>query len=245
MKLYQISFLFWVSLALSAPCLHAQTGAPVESVNVFEDNKYTPSPSKSKEVDEDERPAWALKFSPTLLTRGELPVFVERRLSARYGLEAAIGITFEDYFKETVFQGKPLLQQMPNENKLSGITAKFSLHYFTGKGKPGPLYLAPEIDFKNYRKDVHGVFLGSDGRYASGALRDQQIYTDFKAVLGYQTPEQFERDFFFDWFIGLGLRLGSENNVSYDEQNASVIRLKHVNVISPVLSVGVKLGFGL
>jgi hypothetical protein len=243
MKHYHISFLFWVSFSLSALRVHAQ--APVESVNVFEDNKYSASPVKSKEEDEEERPAWTLKFSPTLLIRGELPVFVERKLSARYGLEGALGITFEDFFKEVIFQSKPLLQQLPNENKLSGITAKISLHCFTGRGKPGPLYLAPEIDFKNYRKDVHGVFVGANGRYASGALRDEQIYTDIKAVLGYQTPQQFERDFFFDWFIGLGLRLGTENNVMNDELNANVIKIKHVNVLSPVLSVGVKLGFGL
>ena len=243
MNILRLPFLLGYLLTLAGAGLHAQTTAPLERVNVFPDVVHPSPPVIKKE--ENERPVWSLKFSPTLLVRGELPLFVEHKMSDRYGLEAALGITFEDYFKETLFQSRSQLRGQPDQNKLSGITAKLSLHCYTGKGIAGPLYLAPEIDFKNYRKDVHGVFLGADGRYTSGLLRDQQIYTDVKAVLGYQTTELFDRDFFFDWFIGIGLRMGSENNVVNDEQNASVIRLKHVNVLSPVLSLGVKLGFGL
>ncbi len=187
---------------------------------------------------------WAVKCNPVVLFRGEVPVYLERRLSRIFSLEAALGMTFEDFFKTSVVQGKPLFPKDPNVNYLSGFTGKLSFRYFPRGGALSGLYISPEIDFKNYRKDVSGVYLGSDARYASGKLRDQQNYMDLKALVGFQKTDEISHDFYFDWYLGAGLRAGYEDNVVADEKNANVIKVNHSDVLSPLITLGVKIGLG-
>ena len=239
-------YCFWLFMGLAVNLFSQNPVPAIERITVF--GEYHPPvsapPVQTTETEESIRPAWILKFSPTLLSRGELPVFIERRISSRCGIEVAAGITFQDFLKQTFFPNQPVLQANQIEEKLSGIVAKLSFHYYLGKSAPSELYCAPQIEFKNYRKDVHGVYF-ENGRYAAGKVRDQQTYMDIKAMLGYQPTEEFERDFFFDWFIGAGLRLGSEDNVIADERNSNIIKLHHVNVLRPVITAGVKLSLGL
>ncbi|HEV7231294.1 MAG TPA: hypothetical protein VGO45_08200 [Bacteroidia bacterium] len=233
-------------LSGDSPSLYSQNGSSgYERVNVFGEQHISSQSRKPGETIEPVMPSWDVKFCPTALVRGEVPIYCEHRLSNRYSIEAALGITFEDYFRENILEGKPLFPKPANEDRLSGITSRLGLRYFFRKRAPSGMYLSPELEYKNYRKDVHGVYLDSDGRYTSGKLRDQQSYSELKVLLGFQNTENYEHDFLFDWFVGFGLRAGAEDNVSIDELNAGVIKNRHVNVLAPVLSFGLKLGLGL
>jgi hypothetical protein len=74
---------------------------------------------------------------------------------------------------------------------------------------------------------------------------DQQKYYDIKALAGWQNVNTLENDFSFDWYVGIGLRVGHEDNVGPDQDNASVIKINSVQVISPLFTVGIKVGLGL
>jgi hypothetical protein len=215
----------------------------IDRVNVFSD-QHAPEVSAADSDPVVSSASWAIKANPIVLFRGEVPVYIERRLNRNFSMEAALGVTFEDFFKESVLQGKSIFQKDPNVDKLSGVTSKLALRYYPRHNALSDLYISPEIDFKNYRKDVSGVYMGADGRYTSGKLRDKQAYADFKAIVGFQNTDEFNSDFYTDWYLGVGLRLGAEDNVVTDELNATVIKVKHADILSPVITVGVKIGLG-
>jgi hypothetical protein len=250
MKTYSKPVVLISLLLLCGGLIPAQTNGAgdwrslkVDKVNVFGDQQPA-QPAVSVVEPVTNSLSWAIKCNPTVLFRGELPVYFERRLNKSFSMEAAVGVTFEDFLKESVIQGKSIFQKDPNVDKLSGITSKLALRYFPRHNAFSDLYVSPEVDFKNYRKDVSGVYMGADNRYTSGKLRDKQVYVDFKAILGFQNTDEFNNEFYTDWYVGIGLRVGTEDNVVADELNANVIQSKHVNVLTPVLTVGVKIGLG-
>jgi hypothetical protein len=207
-----------------------------------------PSVQKGKESSFQSRPEpklkWAAKLNPIVLSRGELPVYIERRLNSSFSAELGAGITFRDFFKETILEGKPLFQKDPTVDNLSGLTGKLALRYFPFHSAFSGIYLSPEADAKNYRKDVNGVYMGSDGRYTEGKLRDQQKYLDLKGVVGFQNTDDYGNDFYLDWYLGIGVRMGTEDNVVPDEKNANVIKSTHANIMIPIISLGLKIGLG-
>jgi hypothetical protein len=248
MKL-KIGLSFFVSfLFLNGQILLAQTNSTADSMRLEHVDVFSTGTDLAGRLPRSSRPEvmtrWILKCNPVALGRGQLPVYVERRIHAKYSLEAALGITFEDYFKSIFLQGKQAFQKDPKETHLSGITAKLALRYFPRGTALSGLYFSPEMDWTNYRKDIQGVYLQTDNTYANGSLRDQQKYIDFKALLGYQTLESGDSDISMDWYVGIGLRAGEENNVVLDERNANVIKLSHGTVYSPVIAIGIKLGLG-
>jgi hypothetical protein len=188
---------------------------------------------------------WILKCNPGILIRGQAPVYVERRLTKSWSLEAAVGVTFKDFLKEIILKGKALNAKDPNVESLSGLTAKLAARYFPWHHASTDFYISPEVEYVDYRKNVQGVYMGSDGRYANGKLLDQQKYYDIKALAGWQNVNTLENDFSFDWYVGIGLRVGHEDNVGPDQDNASVIKINSVQVISPLFTVGIKVGLGL
>ncbi len=255
-----IFFSCWV-----LPTLYAQTEgisipdtSRIEKVNVF--GGVSPSKPVDMVVDDTQSssvayntplheplpaPDWTLKCNPVILARGEVPVYLEHKLNTSWSTEAAIGITFRDMIKDDVLQEKPLFQKDPNADVLSGLCGKIALRYFPGHHACSDFYFSPELDYTSYRKDITGVYMGSDGQYVKGKLRDEQQYADFRFQVGWQNSDALDSDFSFDWFLGAGIRLGSENNVEPDERNANVIVLNHANVVTPVIALGVKIGLGL
>jgi hypothetical protein len=260
------SFVFWMSLCFPAWAQITQ----VEQVNVFESSDtvtrvipkadatpYIESNGKYHSMAQEaalqrgsghtysERVThWLLKCDPILLSRGVLPVFVEKRLSRHLSIEGALGITFEDYFKEFFIQGRQLYEKDPNALKMNGMSGKLALRYFPKHQGLSGLYIAPEVDFTNYRKQEKGIYVNSAGRFAQGVLLDQQKYVDVIAVLGTQNTNESEREVYLDWYVGLGMRSGYEDNVGNDERNSGVIRITHTEKISPILVFGLKLGLG-
>ncbi|HEV7231295.1 MAG TPA: hypothetical protein VGO45_08205 [Bacteroidia bacterium] len=259
-------FFFWMVLCI--PTLAQVT--PLEQVNVFEaadtvtrvipktdTSPYPQSHGKFHSMAQDaamqrgsghtyaERVThWVLKCDPILLSRGVLPVFLERRLSRFFSVEGAMGITFEDYFKEFFIQGRQLYDKDPNAVKMNGMSAKLAVRYFPKHEGLSGLYISPELDFTNYRKQEKGIYINSAGRFTQGALLDQQKYVDLLAVLGTQNTNEAEREVYLDWYVGLGMRAGYEDNVGNDESNSGVIRVTHSEKISPILVFGLKLGLG-
>jgi hypothetical protein len=187
---------------------------------------------------------WMIKFNPVLIARGEAPVIIERRLGRAFSLESGLGFTTEDYFKELFIQGKLFDQKETNITKLNGITARLSLRWYLRQEALSGFYIAPELVFANYRKDVEGVYLGPGGRYTSGKLRDQQNYLDFIATFGSQNAIESNGEFYLDWYLGAGLRKGMEDNVIPDEGNSPAIKVNRVSGLSPLLCAGIKFGFG-
>jgi hypothetical protein len=249
-KLLVASFCFSI-LFVFAPCLSAQTegqtvpdsSAP-EKINVFAGVQPAVSGYNGPVQHKIITPDWSLKCNPVILARGEVPVYLEHKLNQTWSAEAAIGITFTDFVKADILKGKSLFQKDPAVDGLSGICGKLALRYFPGHDAGSDLYLSSELDYTSYRKDVKGVYMDTDGRYTDGKLRDAQQYVDLKALIGWQNSDPFESDFSFDWYVGAGIRVGSENNVVPDERNANVIVLNHSDVVAPILALGVKIGLG-
>jgi hypothetical protein len=217
---------------------------PVSKVHVFSNPAPTPAPEP---LADPFAPVakWILKCNPLILIRGQVPVYMEHKLSSKFSVEGAAGFTLEDYGKEALVQGKTLFQKASNVQQLSGPCAKVALRYYPRGTALSEVYFSPEFDFTDYRKDVTGVYMNSGGRYANGILRDQQDYFDLRLILGFQNTDNYDSDFYFDWYIGAGIRAGSENNVSPEEGNPNAILVKHADVITPTVSVGVKIGLGL
>jgi hypothetical protein len=215
----------------------------LEKINVFTDVPVNQSRSASLPSDKKNTSAdWSIKCNPFILSRGEVPVYLERRLSTDWSMEVALGVTFADYLKEVVLKGRPLIQKDANVSRLSGICGKLDTRYYTGHNTSEGLYVALEADFTSYRKDVKGVYLDSDGRYTNGQLRDKQEYLDGVVILGWKISDPSENDFSFDWFIGAGVRSGMEDNVVPDELNANVIRINRTEVLNPLVTLGLKIG---
>jgi|GEM_PF-2537530 len=251
----------WIILLLATAGsikVRAQTGSntpadsvvkPGNKVDVFKTTvPVVASPGVSASANSTADPllpvaTWVIKCNPTILLRGQLPVYVEHKLNNRYSLEGAVGMTFEDYGK-AMLEGKPVFQKVPNEQQLTGVCAKAAARYYTRKTALSEIYLSPEMDFTDYRMDVTGVHM-SDGRYTSGKLRDQQDYFDLRFVLGFQNTENYDSDFYFDWYVGAGLRMGTENDVIPEDANPNAIRVNHTDIITPTVSLGVKVGLGL
>jgi hypothetical protein len=236
-------------IAQNSPSDTSHTITP-EKVSVFEDftpKKTYPAGSSSSSPAVTHKvsiPAWILKCNPILLIRGEAPIYLEHKLNKSWSMEVAAGITFTDYLKAVVMQGKPLGQKDPNVNQLSGLTSKMAIRYFTGHQAGMGLYFSPEFGYVDYRKDVSGVYMASDGRYTNGKLMDEQRYYDIKTLVGWQSSDPYENDFTFDWYLGIGLRMGHEDNVMPDERNANVIKVNSSDVANPLICLGLKIGLG-
>jgi hypothetical protein len=185
---------------------------------------------------------WSLKCNPLILFRGEVPVYLEGKLSSAWSTEVGLGVTFTDYLKDIILKGKTLGGKDPNVDHLSGICAKWNVRYYPRHNAGEGLYVAPEVDCTTYRKDVKGVYLNSDNQYEGGKLRDKQSYLDGLVLLGWKVSNPAENDFSFDWFVGAGVRTGAEDNVIPDEKNANVIRISHADEVNPILTLGVKIG---
>jgi hypothetical protein len=188
---------------------------------------------------------WILKFNPVLVIRGDVPLYLERRINHTVSLEVAAGITFQDYFKEAIINDQPLDKKDPGVANLSGLSGKFAVRFYPSHTAPNDFYISPEVDVKNYRKEVSGIYQNDAGTYQHGTLMDQQKYMDVLAICGTQNTPEFDESVYLDWFVGIGIRVGTEDNVVNSEGNAATIELKHVNVMNPVLTIGVKLGLGL
>ncbi len=236
-------------IAQNSPSDTSKTVSP-EKVSVFEDftpKRSYPTASSSYSppvIHKATLPAFILKCNPILLIRGQAPIYLEHKLSKSWSMEVAAGITFTDYLKAVIMQGKPLGQKDPNVNQLSGLTGKMAIRYFTGHQAGEGLYFSPELGYVDYRKDVSGVYMTPDGRYTNGKLLDEQQYFDIKALVGWQSSDPYENDFTFDWYLGLGLRMGHEDNVVPDERNANVIKVNSSDVANPLICLGVKIGLG-
>ncbi|HXC05278.1 MAG TPA: hypothetical protein VNZ86_11035 [Bacteroidia bacterium] len=212
-------------------------------VNVFSSSTSWPEPSVARE--NPVSPShWILKCNPLIFIVGQVPVYLEHKLSKSYSLEGAVGLTFENYGKDALVDGKTLFQKASNVDQLAGFCGKVALRYYSRHTALSKVYWSPEFDFTDYRKDVTGVYMNSSGRYTGGKLRDQQDYADLRVILGFQNTENYDSDFCFDWYAGLGLRLGSESNVVPEEGNPNAILTKHADIISPTVSIGVKIGLG-
>ncbi|HXC05279.1 MAG TPA: hypothetical protein VNZ86_11040 [Bacteroidia bacterium] len=260
-------YIIWLSVtALAFEAVPAQQAdsmrSPrIEQVNVFSpsdlnlgDNLFQAIPSKpvgeEKPVVRTLQPLtrkgkWILKFDPLLIVRGDVPLFLERRLSHMFSLEAAAGVTFQDYFKQVLINDQPLDHKDPNVSNLSGLSGKLALRIYPHGTAPGDFYFSPQVDIKNYRKDVTGIYLNNSGNYERGVLRDQQKYMDLLAVCGTQNTLELDDYVYLDWYIGVGLRIGQEDNVTHNEQNTAVLELKSQRITTPVLRLGVKLGLGI
>ncbi|MFI5149890.1 MAG: hypothetical protein ACHQRM_09175 [Bacteroidia bacterium] len=218
---------------------------PSSKINIVAPKELEARPA-SEPVKEDAAPdsKWIIKCNPLIFIVGQVPFYVEHKLGKRYSVEAAAGPVFDNYGKETFVNGKPIFQKIPNVQQLMGGCGKLAMRYYPRQTALSELYFSPELDFTDYRKDISGVFMNSSGRYANGNLRDQQDYMDLRVIAGFQNTESEDSDFYFDWYAGIGLRVGSENNVIPEEGNPNAIRIKHTDVFSPTISVGVKIGMG-
>jgi hypothetical protein len=205
--------------------------------------KEIPAAAPKKTTSESQR-SWILKYNPCLIVHGEVPFYLERKLSRNFSIEGALGTTFEDYFRILFVEGGRIGQTETNTEKLSGVAAKLALRYYPKHTALSDVYISPEIDFTNYRKLVTGDYSIGSGGYTAGRLMDQQKYVDYLLILGTQSPREKDEEIFLDWFLGAGLRTGQEYNVVRYENNISMIAVQQKTIVAPMITLGMKLGLG-
>ncbi|MBN4051273.1 hypothetical protein JYU16_00505 [bacterium AH-315-M05] len=185
----------------------------------------------------------AIKINPLLLIFGDMPIYYERKLSEKFSVEVGIGITFRNYFRDLLF-----FDFDDTDIKIkTNISFRGGMRYFAasnGEAISGA-YLAPEFAYLKYSKDVSKLD-PQTGETTQSYLPEEIQYTDFKLIFGYQSLEWAE-DFFFDLYIGIGVRKSAEQLVKreYDSQtNLYKNWIESDNKTKPLIPLGVKISYG-
>ncbi len=193
---------------------------------------------KGNPLDEDSV-AQALKIDPTLLFRGDFPIFFEQRLSDAFSVEMGLGITWTDYMYE-LFQnnGRFLNQEKKDVRFRSGSSVRLHARWYFSKYSTAISghYLEFGAARRNYRMDYY---------YNTGLIRIPQpinrTWYDFTVRYGFQEADKYAF-LFWDGYVGLGLRSFDEDRVVVTGINAEFANRKGLRVF---LTAGFRLAFGL
>ncbi|MBP8823707.1 MAG: hypothetical protein KBH07_08695 [Flavobacteriales bacterium] len=184
------------------------------------------------------------KVNPLLFLRGEVPLYYERALSHRVGVEAAVGLTTRN------FMGGDFSGDVPDDFSAgTRIIAKPSAQlgfrwYLTDDLEPQGVYVQCGVAYLDHSKDIFRK--DSTGHLTDAALRDQRIYNDVRLHAGYQRLSATS-NWLLDVYGGLGFRNRAITQVHErlelsDRSWHYSVEERHDRVLA--LFLGVKVGYG-
>jgi hypothetical protein len=191
-----------------------------------------------KRVEKDNGIHTLIKINPLLILNGDIPIYVERRIKDQISLEGGIGFTHMDYvtniFTVNNQNGNPDVRKA-NPGYSLMVAAKFYPSKYTKA--LDEFYFGPEIRYRKYNTEVQDCSSPSSAIF----IPETRILTDFKLTIGYIS--YISDRVIVDFYGGIGMR--SRNITSYScNSSSTAMVLKQVNDMVPVISAGIKLGFG-
>ncbi|NND78072.1 MAG: hypothetical protein HKN39_07805 [Flavobacteriales bacterium] len=148
------------------------------------------------------RVSTAVKINPPLFFRGELPIYLEQKLTGNLSIEAAYAMTIRDLFSGTFDHDLDDLSRQVEVR--SGKGYKFALRYYLKSSEELHGYY---VSAEYARKDHKKLFYQEDtlGLITSEQILDMREITDYKLIFGLQNLSYYS-NFFFDLYAGVGLR---------------------------------------
>lgn len=148
------------------------------------------------------RIATAIKINPTVFFRGELPIYLERKITSNFSLEVAYLMTRRDLFGGTFDHD---LDDLSGQVQIeSGNGYKVAVRYYFQRSEElyGP-YISGEYACREHKK----YFFQEDslGLVTTERLLDDRSYREYKLIGGMQNLSYYS-NFFFDIYTGIGLK---------------------------------------
>ncbi len=207
-------------------------------VEVFSANNYFGKESRNTEQN------WAIKVNPILMLNGDLPLFIERRITKSTSVELAIGFTTRDYMLD-LFEDEIFSESIDAREFSPGLSFQAGFRYFPSSSEEAiqGFYLAPEIRNRTYNSDI--TFQCNTSLPSATAYNEVRKYTDYKLSIGYQELDGFSEDVVLDYYVSFGMRSRDINGFECtlnDLTGFEEIVTRKENKFVPVFGMGVKIG---
>lgn len=241
MKLTKLSLLFLVTVFFFSNASYSQVFKADTSnstkVSVFN----APNENYQFETATNQNYKYAVKINPLLVLSGDIPFYFEYKLTKRLSAEVGVGPTIRNFWLEA-FQDEFYAATPINSNKI-GRSLRASLRFYpssTDEAISG-YYFAPEIMLRRFYSGVQF----NDYNTNPTTLREYVLetnQTDFKMVFGYQ--DSFDSNLIIDYYVGFGLRTSDKEEVDYESNSATYLKVIGLEEVNPTFTLGLKLGFG-
>ena len=145
----------------------------------------------------------ALKISPTLFFRGELPIYLEQKITGNLSLEAAYLWTRRDVFSGSF--DHDLDDLFGRSDVETGKGYKLAMRwYFNKSSELNGGYISAEYSEKEYMK----YFFQEDtlGFLTDERILDKRRFQEYKLIGGIQKLGYYS-NFFFDFYGGVGWKI--------------------------------------
>ena len=182
-----------------------------------------------------------VKINPLLILNGDIPVYFERRIKNQLSVEGGVGVTYNDYIYNGFNLADTDLYDENREYKL-GYSVVGSVKFYPSRYTKAldEFYFGPEIRFRKYNSQLSEY---SSNDVLLGTYPEHRTLIDFKLMIGYIA---YASDFvIFDFYGGVGMR-SRDVSFAYLDYSGTGEEIKYDSYkdMAPVLSAGVKIGFG-
>ncbi len=177
-----------------------------------------------------------IKANPLLILAGDIPIYYERRIGDRLGIEVGIGPTLTDYFTSLVFD-----ENIDGFKTVVGYSFSSGLHLFTSKHYKGleDLYFSPEFRIRKYYSEL----INYGGIEISPGIDQSRTLIDFQIKIG--LISYWSDNVSAEYYCGIGIRNRIINKADVQStSNYLTITMKKSQDLIPCISAGVKIGFG-
>lgn len=181
---------------------------------------------------------FSVKLNPLLFFRGDVPIYVEKRLMSNVAIEGGIGFTHTDYFSvnSNIFSGFVGDDDISNE---MGVSGRIGVRYYAsdyGYQSEGA-YFAIE-----YRLQRYNSVLNSYNGVLGLNEKLNRTNSDFRLTIGY--VEYIGENFYIEPYAGFGIRNRSVDYVN-GGTSSSNIDINSEKDMLPFLSLGFKVGIAV
>lgn len=180
-----------------------------------------------------------IKLNPLAILNGDLPIYYERRLGEQVSAEVGIGFTYAYDLGEEIWGYD---YSYEGRDPRPGYSLRAGLHFFPNKSVAAPeeWYFGPEVMWRHYATTLTTC----SGFTPVEGIDESRNLLDLKVNAGYIL---FVADaVLFDFYAGLGMRRRDVFWATCDYSGPFTVIQQPTHDVNwrPVLSVGVKFGFG-
>jgi hypothetical protein len=191
-----------------------------------------------KRVEKDKGIFNLIKINPLLIFNGDIPIYWERRIKDQVSVEAGLGFTHMDYVNN-IFTLSDQTGNLEVRNAKPGYSLMIAAKYYPSKFTKAldDIYFGPEIRYRKYNTEVEDCSPTS----LTGFVAEDRTLIDFKLNVGY--IYYLSDRVIVDFYGGIGMRSRNINSSTCNNSRTAMIST-HINDMVPVISAGIKLGFG-
>jgi len=179
-----------------------------------------------------------IKVNPLMILNGDIPVYIERRVSDHFSIEAGVGVTQLDY----LYYGFTI-DSSPTTNRIAslGFSFRSSTRFYPSTYTKAleDFYIGPEVRFRQYNTEVKC-------EPSLIPIPESRTRIDFKISGGYIF--YLADRVIIDTYGGIGLKSINIDRTECTDENGNVAPggSKHLSGkgVLPLFALGVKIGFG-